>query len=146
MPSSDDGSLASSSPPWKGAALAQLQLQAGADDPEVRVLAGAPWVDGRFLAAARIAAAASPADLRGRSLPSPSSSSASSSPPPSSSRSDPSLADLDRGFLSDPAAELAFDASEIEALGITCVTASVAGAGARVHDPDGLARALRALL
>lgn len=49
-------------------------------------------------------------------------------------------------YLADPAAELAFNASEIEALGITCITASVASAGARVHDPDGLARVLRALL
>lgn len=114
MPSSDDDSLASSSPPWKSAALAQLQLQAGADDPEVRVLAGAPWVDGRFLAAARIAAAASPADLRGRSLPS---SSSSASSPSSSSKSDPSLADLDRGFLSDPAAE----ARALRLLGGACL-------------------------
>ena len=92
--SSSSSSLSSSS--WKAAALAPLSLQS---DPEVQVLAGAPWVDRRFLAAARVAAAASQADVRGRSLALSSSSS-------SSSKSDPSLADLDRGFLTDPAAEV----------------------------------------
>ena len=109
------GASASSSlsaSPWKAAALAPLSLQS---DPEVRVLAAHPWVDGRFLAAARVAAAASPADVRGRSLASFSSSSGFSSS--SSSKSDPSLADLDRGFLADPAAE----ARALRLLGGACL-------------------------
>jgi uncharacterized membrane protein YgcG len=109
LPGGASSSLSSS--PWKAAALAPLSL---GTDSEVRVLAAHPWVDRRFLAAARVAAAASPADVRGRSLSLPPSSGFSSS---SSSESDPSLADLDRGFLPDPAAE----ARALRLLGGACL-------------------------
>ena len=109
LPGGASSSLSSS--PWKAAALAPLSL---GTDSEVRVLAAHPWVDRRFLAAARVAAAASPADVRGRSLSLPPSSGFSSS---SSSESDPSLADLDRGFLLDPAAE----ARALRLLGGACL-------------------------
>ena len=105
MPSKPTSSLSSSA--WKAAALAPLSLQS---EPEVQVLTAHPWVDRRFLAAARVAAAESQADVRGRSLSLSASPPSSSSPSASASfsftsKSDPSLADLESGYLKDPEAE-----------------------------------------
>ena len=49
-------------------------------------------------------------------------------------------------YLAADGAELPLDGLAIEALGITCLTNTVAAPGAREHDPEGLARSLKALL
>lgn len=49
-------------------------------------------------------------------------------------------------YVADPGAELAVDVSDLEALGIACISATVASADPRVHDPVALARVLQGLL